>query len=468
VPAFGFKQRSILYDYGINLPIPDSIFSTKRIVNDTTAKKIDSSYWEKNRVLPLTSHEEKVYKTLDSTQTLDKQFKPSGALMALESSDRMGILKPLEYIDFRFNRVEGYFLGGNYESLIYKNLSFSADAGYGFSDKKWNYSASLRYKIRSALESNFSFRYFNVIKDRPGQGFYGPFVITLASLFSKEDYGDYYSAKGFNFDYSFDPVKDVNFLISCMNEDEKSISNKAGHGFFSKNKFRENLPIIEGRMNRLYFGINLFDLFNDEEGSFIRVTIGEKKPSLSISVESSGDYLNSDFSYTKYNISLSHQFPTFLRSLFLKPYLEFDIRGGFSTGKLPPQRLFNLESAYDGYAPFGAFRTMSIKDFAGDAYTEMHLEHNFRTLPARFVHWNWMEETGIEFLLFGSLGQIWLKDETRQYLNSTAYKASGDWYSEMGFGLSKIFLFLRTDFTWRLTHKKDSNFLLTFRIGNVL
>ena len=468
IPAFGFKQRSILYDYSINSSIPDSIFSIKRSVTDTTAKKIDSTYWETNRVLPLTNTEERIYKTLDSTQTLDKQFKPSGALMAFEKSDGMGFLKPLEYIDFRFNRVEGYFLGGNYDGKIYKNISFSADAGYGFSDKKWNYSASIGYKIPSALWSSFTFRYFDLVKDRPGQGFYDPFVITIASLFSKEDYGDYYSAKGFNLNYSFNPIRDVQFFASYMNEDQKSLSNKAGHGLMLNKKFRENLPIIEGKMNRLYFGLDFFDLFKPDDDAFIRVNIGEKKPNLSIFVETSGDYLKSDFSYTKYNFSFSQEFPTFLRSLFLKPYLAFEIRGGFSTGKLPPQRLFNLESAYDGYAPFGSFRSMGIKEFAGDAYAEMHLEHNFRTLPSRLVHWNWLEETGIEFLLFGSMGKTWLKDETKEYLNSTAYKATGDWYSEMGLGLSKIFLFLRTDFTWRVSHRKDNNFLVTFRIGNVL
>jgi hypothetical protein len=468
MPAFGFKQRSILYDYEINKSIPDSIFSKKKIVIDTLTKKIDSVYWEKNRVLPLSSHEEKIYKTLDSTQTLDKQFKPSGALMAFEKTDRSSLLGALNYTDFHFNRVQGYFLGGQFDERVNKSFSLSGSVGYGFSDKKWKYSAGLGYKVPLFDYSNLSFTFFNKVQNRPGQGFFTDGMITLACILAKDDYGDYYSAKGFDFVYSFYPLDHISLNIKYLDEDENSLSNKAGHGFISNKKIRQNLPIIDGKMRNLSFGLNIYDIFKQEEGAFVKVTIGEEKPTISVDIETSGDELKSNFNYTKYNFSFSHDFPTFLRSLFLKPYLSFTIRGGFSTGKLPPQRLFDLESAYDGYAPFGTFRSMSLKEYSGDSYFEAHLEHNFRTLPSRLVHFNWLEEQGVEFLLFGSFGKTWLADDTKNYLNSSFYKTPDNWYSEMGFGLSKILLFLRTDFTWRVSNRKKDNFFVTFRIGNIL
>jgi len=275
MPAFGFKQRSILYDYELNIPLHDTIFTGKKVKVDSSAQT-DSTYWDKNRILPLSSLEQKMYKTLDSTQTLDKQFKPSGPLMAFEKTEGMNIFGPLEYIDFRFNRVEGYFLGGQYETNVIKNLNISLNAGYGFSDKKWKYSGSLSYSLPELNNSKIAFSYYNLVPSRPDMGFYPAGLITTAAIFTKEDYGDYYFAKGYNISYSIKPVKDVTAKIEFTDENEKSVSNRAGHGLLSKKKFRDNLPIIEGKMRNIKIGVDIFDLFKTSDESFIMVNIGER------------------------------------------------------------------------------------------------------------------------------------------------------------------------------------------------
>ena len=63
--------------------------------------------WKEREVLPLTPAEERAYAALDSTQTLDKQFQPKGPLSSL-SGDGLDLL---DYLSFRFDRAEGFYLG---------------------------------------------------------------------------------------------------------------------------------------------------------------------------------------------------------------------------------------------------------------------------------------------------------------------------------------------------------------------
>ena len=88
IPRVALTQTSVISDYSINTPIPDSIFSKPRLVVDSSATKIDSSYWAANTVLPLDSLETSAYRTLDSTQSLDVQFRPGGAMVTLGGGDR--------------------------------------------------------------------------------------------------------------------------------------------------------------------------------------------------------------------------------------------------------------------------------------------------------------------------------------------------------------------------------------------
>ncbi|HEY9188954.1 MAG TPA: DUF5686 family protein [Ignavibacteria bacterium] len=467
LPAFGFKQRSILYDYEINTDLPDSIFLKKRNVLDTTVKTYDSTYWEANRVLALSTSEEKAYKSLDSTKTLDKQFKPTGPLMALEKNNNLSFLKPLEYLSFHFNRVEGYFLGATYNLNHKKMFNSEFLLGYGFSDKKWKYNIFLNNNI-PFLSSSLSFSFFDQTVSIPDRNYYSPFIITLASIFSKLDYGDYYNSKGFNIRYSFSPINNIRADINYLNEKEGSTTNIVGHGLLSNKLFRKNKPIFDGKMRSLTLGLSVFELVKKNNDDFISVSIGDTKPDLSLSMELSDRVIGSDFKYIKYNFSFKHQFPTFLTSLLLKPYFSIEIYGGFSNGELPPQRLYYLEAAYDGFSPDGTFRTMNIKSFSGNSYLEAHLEHNFRTLPFKLINWGWMEEQGIEILVFASFGKSWLSNENKNYLNDNYYKDTDGWYSELGFGFSKIFLFLRTDFSFKVTPNQGKSFSFTFKIGNIL
>jgi hypothetical protein len=472
LPTISMKQRSILFDFEINKEIPDSVFKKPRSYSDSTVAKLDTVYWSQNRVLPLTQREEIIYKTLDSTKTLEKQFRPEGPLMALASDgEGMGkFLAPLEYADVKFNRIQGWYLGGRYKNskLFSNQTSIEASLGYGFSDKKWEWEAGITQRSKKFYNSYVYFKYFDKIKNRPDEEYYPDLLNTAFCVFSKTDYNDYYSAKGLEIGGSIRPKDWLRFRLDYLYEDEKSVSNNAGHGFFERKLFRYNPLINPGTLGSVKLEIDLYKSFiSNNDNSFISVQVGSEKPVLKLAVEKSADFLGSDFDYTKYSFAAGYEFATFLKSLFLPPYLSFKIRGGMATGKLPYQRLFDLETAAMYFSPFGTFKTMDVKEYAGNSYLEAHVEHNFRSLPFRLCNLTFIEDEGIEFLTFASAGKTWLKTEN-QMTTSNFINTTKDWYTECGFGFSKIFLFLRLDFSWRLTNKYDKSFFITAQIGNIL
>ncbi len=105
-PRIGISQTSVISGYDVNVPIPDSIVHKPRLVVDSAATVYDSSYWSSHDVLPLNPEEKDAYASIDSSQSLEVQFRPGGITATL--GEGAGILGGiLTYEDFAFNRVEG-------------------------------------------------------------------------------------------------------------------------------------------------------------------------------------------------------------------------------------------------------------------------------------------------------------------------------------------------------------------------
>ncbi|HTO93534.1 MAG TPA: DUF5686 family protein, partial [Bacteroidota bacterium] len=144
-PRVGLTQTSVISDYDINPELPDSIFGRPRYTVDSGAVKFDSTFWAQNTVLPLDSAETRAYRILDSTQTLDVQFRPGGALVTVGgSSGALGAI--LSSIDFTFNRVEGLHAGALVDvDSVTERLSVRGGLAYGLSDRLTTYVAGLTW-----------------------------------------------------------------------------------------------------------------------------------------------------------------------------------------------------------------------------------------------------------------------------------------------------------------------------------
>ena len=457
-PKFVLEHRSVLYEYRINLTPPDSLFELSRVTVDSLAAKFDSTFWRENQVLPFTKFEETAYRTLDSTQTLEKQFRPGGVLARLGTTADT----PVQYLDGRFNRVEGLFLGmrirevnlGTAQTLVH------ARAGYGFSDRVLKWQVGLTQQILARPSLNVGLENYRQIQHRPDADFYGSFLIGLGALLGKEDYRDYYGASGWRGFLDFRPVRWFSVHASYRSEREKSLSNTTDFSLFARNsQYRVNPVIRDGILRTL---TTSFELWRFRSPRFVSSSLRRVDPLLHVENERSSPGLGSEFAYTRYSFVLVLRQPTFLSGLLFPPEFRVRLAGGFADGHLPPQRMFDLETRYRGLAPFGVLRGAAVKEFAGDRYLSAIAEHNFRSLPFYWLGVDFLEKAGIELIVSGGVARTWLRST-----NTFVERSTDGWYKELGFGISRVLRFLRVDFTWKLGQGNADKFFFTLSLADI-
>lgn len=446
-PRFGFEQISTIYEYKINQAIPDSIFRKPRRIEVADAAKVDSLFWAQREVLPLTSEQQQAYRTIDSTQTLSRQFQPTGPLATLSSS-----LSGLQYFDLRFNRVEGFFGGGKIQrDSLLGALGVTARVGYGFSDKRWKFGLTLSHPIETHWKTSVSAEAYVSTAHIPDEGYYDPFTISLGALFDKNDYRDYYYAKGGRLVISTRPLRRLSLRIELAAEEHRNALQSTDYSFFSRKRAYRPQPVVrEGKLRAL----NFFLRFGQEQLPFGLL----RQDFFELEVEHSPhSFVGSSFDYSRFVMRGEVHLPTFSQRLLFPPLLSAHARVGFSRGSLPPQRLFGLDSRYSGIGPFGVLRTAGTKEFSGDRFVMLTLEHNFRSVPFLLLDIPFLYKNSLELIVFGSVARSWSRDH-----NALAFgRTTGGWYTEAGIGISRVFGLLRFDLAYRIDEQRN----LFFSVG---
>jgi hypothetical protein len=436
-PKLAISQTSVIYKYSINTPVPDSVFRKPRLVVDSTAARYDSTFWADTPVLPLDAREREAYATLDSTQRLEVQFRPGGMTATL-ASDSSGWSKALEYLDLSFNRVEGFRVGGKFDvDQILPFLGVRGGFAYGCSDKQSKYFGGVTLYPWKNRIVGFGGDMYRQLEHRPDQGYYGPLVNSCTALLAKNDYRDYYRADGWKAFVVAHPSAVVSAELSFIAARQTTVVQNTDFSFFFPSRtYRANPPVTEGMLRTFRLDARLgpepvpLDFIVQDA---LDLAIEAPMPSI----------VATDFDYRRYWVAGTVSVPTFGRSLLFKPTLRIRAAAGTSSGTLPPQRLFDLESSSSGLGPFGVLRGVGVKEFTGTEYVVFTLEHTFRSVPFLALNIPWLYENGVEFLIHGGLARTWNR-------GALPIRTTDGWYAEAGFGFSRIFDLLRVDFTWRL------------------
>lgn len=466
IPSIAFSQSSVITDYAINTTIPDTIFRKPRLTVDTlAAATLDSAFWRENNVLPLTLEEENAYATLDSTQTLDVQFRPRGVAFHLGADDG-GAASAVEFADAAFNRVEGFRLGARLTlDSLSKLFALRVAVAYGFSDKKGKFSFGATVFTTSKREAGFGFDLYRRLDYRPDQGYYSPLFNSFTSLFAKNDYRDYFEAQGGRLFAAFRPAPTFRLDIMFAVERHRSVQQHSDFSIFSRSRSYRPNPVV--REFATLQSLRLDWRFGPERAPFDFVS----RNSLEVSMEwGAQDLLRGNSSFGRIHGVASFAAPTLGRSHLFPAMLRGRISGGIATENVPPQRLFDLESASSGFAQLGVFRAMDVKEFSGTRFVAVNLEHNFRSLPFLALGIPFLYRNNIEFVMHGGIARTWAQvhrfttDTVRLYYYPE--NPTHTLYAELGFGFSRIFDLLRVDFTWRLS--APYNFRFTLGVANLL
>jgi hypothetical protein len=468
LPVFGLEQTSVLSDYAINVELPDSIFRKPRLTVDSSATRIDSAFWAENKTLPLSPVEQEAYASLDSTQTLEVQFRPGGVAATL-GGDAGAAGNILNVLDLSFNRVEGLHLGIAYDTeRLFPLFSVHGGMAYGFSDKLTKYELGAIVYTSASRTLGFGVEMYRRLDYRPDQGYYGAFVNSLAALFDKTDYRDYHGARGWRGYAAFGPTRKLRGTLSVIYERHTSVSTNTSFSIFSPSRlFRENPSVTEGNLRSLRLDVRL----GEPPVPFGLIV----QNGLTVTVEHSAPgFASSSYDFTRYEVNATLIIPTFAPAFLFRPGFTVFLGAGTSRGALPLQRAFSLESALSGDGPAGVMRGMNVKEFGGTGYVALHAEHNFRSLPFLALGIPFLYENAVELVVHGGVARAWryggsVRDHGAGYLSGDVgwpLQPTDGWYSEAGFGINRVLDLFRADFTWRLSAPRF--FRITLGIARII
>jgi hypothetical protein len=456
---FSVVRYVVMSDYTINPTFADSVAMLPRFTVAPEASVFDSTYWAEHPLLPLNVDEELAYKQLDTNATLEKQIEEQAKAL---KSIGMG-LTGLSYVDLRFNRVEGLFAGGKFDlDSVTNSLALRGGLGYGFDDKRWKPSAGATYYITPQRSIGVGGDVYRKLDNRPDEGYYDNFQILLGTLFSKDDYRDYFLSRGWHGFVEGNFLRhmgapDVWMQLGYTNEEETSLKKITEYSFFNRDRtYRINPQVLDGTLRAL--------TFNAEYGNTTQYFFSNPYFTAHTAVEySSKNLLKSDFGFTRISGGFKTKFPSYNLNLIFNPTMSINFNGGILTGTRLPQRLFNLESSYYGSAWFGSLRAARVKEFSGDRFVMLNIEHNFRRVPFLATGIPYLYKSNLELIVFGSVAQSWLTPSA--LAGPPFFNTTKGWYYEGGLSISRILDILRFDLTWR--GKEPHSLALTLGIGDI-
>jgi len=403
--------------------------------------------------LPLTVQEAQAYKHIDSMVENSGLFTKM-LLRINQFSPAKGNIRITRFSDFfHFNRVEGAYAGVGFKvKNLFQRNDLIAQVGYGFSNKKSTYLLGFEHFINGKRKTSFGFNVYRRISYRENEEYFMPGEITWLALLNKNDPVDYYEINGWS-PYVWLKLSARNSIkFSYIIEKQSSLTKHSDFSlFYPSSRFRLNPPIYDGYSRSMRLVVNYdtrkfidFGGIEDFDRS-LNCFWGE------IGFEwSDRKILRSDYCFSQIVGSLNIHYIGFGSRA-----IDFFLRLGYSIGRIPTQRIFELYAPVSGLCKQFFLRTIGLKEFGGDKFYTLIVERDIINIPFGKLGLPFINNMDL-VLFFGSGWSSVLKESTSAL--PSLMKTCKKLHNEIGFGLSKFLTFLRLDFTWDITGETSKKF----------
>jgi hypothetical protein len=443
--SLDFAVTSIFTDFQFNKAIPDSIFGDGDdiVLVAPMADSARPEFWENNSLSQLSSEEIAIYQRIDSLE----KAKTRDSIEA-RSDFSLTALPVLE-----FNRVASIALGGIVEPE-YGPVALKLRGLYSFGQKKPYGSAGISIdflKIDGFTATANGGVFSEIALTSTDRGIPMP-VNTFFAAVAHQDYYDYFQKDGWRTGLSAS-WRDFSLGVNFENARHFSLSNTTSRSIFKTGGFRPNPEAMEGNFN------------------VYSITAGRGNPEAILSFGSGssvefdakllaqfGRETTRELDFNLYEALAHFSFPTFPIGGYSPMFLKIGAYGGLGSDDLPQQFRFRMRTSTAIAGGFGVFISAPLGTYGGTKYYAFSAEHNFSDLLWRAIGLPTFEGRGLEFSIGGATGR---------FMQATpgAYTPTGnDYYSEVGFGISRIptfvsnVAFLRTDFRWGVGPVASGNF----------
>lgn len=470
-PRLDINIETIAYDYIVNPPLADELFEQRRVEAGAESAEYDTTFWAANEVLPLGEAEKNAYDEIRNyIESPDSSASDGGGALGRllgEVPRLVGRLnrRPFTGVEdvFRYNRVHGPYLGFGLSDEIVERVEGTIRGGYGVSDKRWYGEVGARFWFDRAKRFAAEAIAYHRLARRDNPWMVTAQAITPLALLFGSDYGDYYYSNGFEgaVEIGFGQlrflrrdryIRPTRIRAFLRNEQHQTASNRTMYSLFGgPDPFRPNPGANDGAMRSVGGEISLSYAPGRRFGNIGLQLTGEvSHPSV----------IASDFDFQQYTMAF------YLRTRTM-PLWQLDVRlsGGLSAGSVPPQRFFSLESAVASVAGEAAFRGMSVKEFYGDRFVSLAIEHNFGEVIPGILRIPNIASFGIEFIMQGRIGWTDFSRRTIEYtrtLLASTQSTDDRIYYEGGVGINRLLFFFRIDVSARFSQTDLPSVRLTF------
>jgi hypothetical protein len=461
-PPINFFQLSRLTNYEVNIPLPDSLYQIgRRLVVDTLSIKSDQSYLSRSGMrIPLDDRESSAYSELDSTQTLEKAFKPSGAFsrfvdMGDDEERNSGPVSQFLGKNFKgvspligYNRVDGGRFGVKYTPPIPGKVKASVSGTYLVGVRDWDYGVGLEYnqtrRINNRrtsslkIEANYDYQTLHTFRN----SMFDPIMTASKMLLAGNDYFNYYKSEAVQLRTSYSHRKsNTRYAVSTGSNRIQSLNKITNYSIPGGYLQREN-PLVDE-------GIDEFIGLQMSWGSEV-VPFGiTGTRHVEVSIIHGNEFLSGDFNYTKYRAQIDWRFETFYKRRFMPNTLDMRMIVGTSTGTLPHHTWHASDTRLGFFTPFGAFKTLGDLPIEAEHVAALFWEHNFRTIPFEALGMQGLAKKGVGIIVTGAHGYF-ESDSNRLMSRSINPSLVNGYRHEIGLSVNSIFSILRVDTAMRL------------------
>jgi len=358
----------------------------------------------------------------------------------------------LDNFIFRYNRVEGLFLGAGSEKRYYwddqRSYSLYGSVGYGFKSHHWR--GNLGLSRQFAFDDGQLFEIEvegHSLTDTKDNWLIGVNENTAAAILIHEDYRDYFRRDGYGVNIGYAMQRDYltgQVKAGYLSDEYRSMENQTEWSIFGGNKqFRPNPAIDNGRMRSIVSSAGL---------STVTTTIyGPEGWSMLATVEVADKNFGGDFTFNRYVADIRRYQP-----LGRYDNLNVRFRVGTSEGDLPFQKTYEI----------GGLGTLQGYPFKGEIGNRMLLMNAELIVNGDFLgdlsFWpSWLMR-GVNLLVLMDAGIVRNVDANALWTSGFSDMKVSDFRHDVGAGIASRNGSFRLALVWRTDRKDTAHFIFRF------
>ncbi len=415
------KAVSIINEIEINHRLHDTVYfniAKRSISVDPMADSTKNDFWDKYALTDLSPKEKDIYLQVDSAMAKIKKDSLDGSPVKIN-------LDP--YLNF--NRVASIAFGLSPKINLF-GLPLKGNMYYSIGQKDFygDFNVGIRGSLPNKLQIYFDFDGFSNITTMSNDKSYDRVLNMIVGSILHNDYYDYYKKDGLSAALGAKYFNLFDIKISYENSRQYSLNKTTDRTIFSKSKLRDNPLALYGN-----YSFTSIDLILGKENNY---NPEGKYNYYSNTKAFYGEFVGGGFAFKGIETTIDLYIP--LIKTGYKP-IAIDIMGvgGYSDDNLPAQYQYRMKTSLEILGKYGNFYTAEPSEFGGMRYYEVHTQLDLTDYLYRAAGLPLYNGRGVNLSLYASTGQYFASMEEIIYKSSEE-----DFYSELGFGFSKIPTFI--------------------------